>query len=218
VLLRHPRSRRNHTYALRHLKTPFEEIRFSFSFGTPGDFSTIIRPEFDEAKASGALDASLGKVPYLEVDGVKIGQSKAIERFVAREVGLMGANNVEAFQIDQLCETLVDINQAYNKAKASEDKEAAMKKWFDEDLPNWCALAEKSIPAASTGPWLVGSKISLADVAWYQLLAAPKGFFDNTDGALAAFQGSPKIKAAMEATGANEELKTHIANRKETMF
>ncbi|CAJ1337766.1 unnamed protein product, partial [Effrenium voratum] len=55
----------------------FEDVRLSFSFGVPGDFSTIQRPEFDAMKAAGALDSSLGKVPLLEVDGAKIGQSKA---------------------------------------------------------------------------------------------------------------------------------------------
>ena len=48
---------------------PYEDVRLSLTFGTPGDFSTIKRPEFDEMKAKGELDISLGKVPLLEVDG-----------------------------------------------------------------------------------------------------------------------------------------------------
>ena len=64
-------------------------MRLSFKFGTPGDFSTIQRPEFDAMKAEGKLDKSLGKVPLLEVDGQQIGQSKAIERFLAKEFGMM---------------------------------------------------------------------------------------------------------------------------------
>ena len=73
-------------------QVPYEDVRLSFSFGTPGDFSTIKRPEFDAMKAEGKLDKSLGKVPLLEVDGQQIGQSKAIERFLAKEFGMMLAS------------------------------------------------------------------------------------------------------------------------------
>merc|ERR1719171_3085907 len=100
-----------------HSGTAYTDERFSLTFGTPGDFSTIKRPEFDEAKEKGELDVALGKVPILEVDGVKIGQSKAIERFVARKLGLMGDNEIQDFQIDSLSCHIQDIKEAYNKAK-----------------------------------------------------------------------------------------------------
>ena len=69
----------------------------------------------------------------LEVDGQMIGESKAIERFVARLGGLMGANEVEAAQIDAMAEHVRDINTAYQKIRAmkDEEKEAAMAKWGD---------------------------------------------------------------------------------------
>lgn len=205
-------------------KTPYEDVRYSLTFGTPGDFSTIIRPEFDAAKASGELDISLGKVPYLEVDGVKIGQSKSIERYLARELGLMGSNPVEAAQVDMLTESIRDFKDAYQKVKAikGDEAEAAMKKWFAEDLPNHVRNAEKSLNAANpcdpASQWLVGTKISYADICWYQFLAAPGGFFDNTEGAKAAFQDCPRIKAALDAAGENAEIKEWIAKRKETPF
>jgi len=199
-------------------KVPYEDARFSLTFGTPGDFSTIQRPEFDAAKAAGELHASLGKVPYLEVDGVRIGQSKAIERFLARAFGLMGATEIEGAHIDQLCETVRDIKDAYQKVrgiKDEEEKKAGMEKWFKEDLPGLVMLAEKSLPAGP-GPWLVGSKISLADICFFMLLAAPRGFYDNAEGAAAAFQDCPRIKAAMDATTANAEVQAWIAARPDT--
>lgn len=198
----------------------YEDVRLSFSFGTPGDFSTIKRPEFDAMKAAGQLDSSLGKVPLLEVDGAKIGQSKAIERFLAKELGMMGSNSVEAAQVDQLGETVRDIKDAYQKVRGLQDEEAkkaGMDKWFAEDLPNWCALAEKSLPPGP-GPFLVGGKVSLADILFYTLLLAPGCFFDNAEGAKAAFQNCPKLKAALEATDALPQLKEYISKRKETPF
>lgn len=196
-------------------KVPYEDERFSLTFGTPGDFSTIIRPEFDAAKASGALNANFGKVPILTVDGAKIGQSQPIYRFLAREFGMMGGNAVEAAIIDALCEQKRDINDMYQKIRAMKDeaeKTAAMDKWFAETLPEQLQLIERSL-APGPGPWLVGASISLADIIYFQFLAAPKGFFDRADDARAAFAGCERIRAAMEATAANPELEAWIASR-----
>jgi glutathione S-transferase len=201
-------------------KVAFKDTRLSLTFGTPGDFSTMKRPEFDELKAAGELDISLGKVPFLKVDGVKFGQSKAIERYVAKEVGMMGSTPLEALSIDQLASSIADVKDAYNAAKRTqgdEEKKAAIEKFFATDLPEWMGKIEKSVPAGS-GPFLVGDKISYADLSYYMFLASPKGFFDNADGAKASFQACPRIKAAMEAVAENAELKAWIAERPDSMF
>merc|ERR1712150_159956 len=110
------------------------------------------------------------------------------------------------------------------KVRGIEDKdkkEEAMKKWFDEDLPAHVAKAEKSIVIANPSPageWLIGKSVSYADIAWFQFLAAPNGFFDNAEGAKAAFQKCPRIKAALEATAKIPELVDYLAKRKETMM
>lgn len=68
----------------------------------------------------------------------------AAERLVARELGLMGASEVEAAQVDAYCEHIRDIREAYGKAKGNpfapptEETKAALNKWFDEDMPSWC--------------------------------------------------------------------------------
>jgi len=201
-------------------KQDYEDFRFPLTFGVPGDFSTMIRKEFDEAKASGMLKCSMGQVPFLEVDGVKIGQSKAIERFLAKRLGLAGSSDVEEAIVDQLCETVRDGKDAYQKKRGIADeaeKKAAMEKYFAEELPEFVAKAEDSVPEGP-GPFLVGGKVSLADIHWFQFLAAPKGFFDNAEAAKAAFQASPKIKAAVEAVAALPEMQAWLEKRPDTMF
>merc|ERR1711879_74380 len=191
--------------------------------GTPGDFSTIIRKEFDEAKANGDFAVSAGKVPVLLVDGQPLcGQSKAIERFVAQQVGLMGSDAFQAAKIDALCENIRDIKDAYNAAKRTPEaeKEAAIAKFFAETLPKWCKDTEAALPAPA-GPWLVGDKISYADVAWFVFVgadAAAKPFFDNVEGAKKAYADCPRIVAAMQAVANNEDIKTYLAKRPETMI
>mmetsp|Transcript_17368 Transcript_17368/g.36268 ORF Transcript_17368/g.36268 Transcript_17368/m.36268 type:complete len:247 (-) Transcript_17368:182-922(-) len=196
-------------------KVDYEDKRFSLSFGTPGDFSTIQRAEFDAAVAAGEMAAGMGKVPILEYKGVKVGQSKAIERFVAKQVGMMGSGEIEELQVDALCCCVTDIKDAYKaaKEKGKDDKEAAMKVWFGEALPEWLAKVEKTLPAAP-GQWLVGSKMSLADVALYYFLLDPKGFFDDTEAAAKALAGAPRLNAACQAVLADAGISEWVNNKR----
>jgi hypothetical protein len=41
------------------------------------------------------------------------GQSKTIERFVARQHGFLGSNELEAAQVDMICEHMRDIKQMF---------------------------------------------------------------------------------------------------------
>ena len=76
-------------YMLAVTKTPYEDFRYGLTFGTPGDFSTIQRPEFDAAKAAGKLDANLGRLPLLERrDGDRpVEDDRALRRQARRHDG-----------------------------------------------------------------------------------------------------------------------------------
>ena len=49
------------------------------------------------------------------MDGKKIGQSKAIERYLAADFGMMGSSSVEAAQVDMLGETIRDIKESWSQ-------------------------------------------------------------------------------------------------------
>ena len=70
----------------------------------------------------------LCKVPTLEVDGRIICQSSAINRYLATEFKLYGADNEERVIIDQVCETLKDVIQ--NSTSVMISKESEEKKVF----------------------------------------------------------------------------------------
>lgn len=67
----------------------FEDTRFSIKVKEGGGFET---PEFAMAKVSGDLKANMDRAPVLQVGDMNIGQSKAIERYVAKRCNMMGAN------------------------------------------------------------------------------------------------------------------------------
>jgi hypothetical protein len=58
----------------------------------------------------------------LDVDGVKIPQSYAIARFVAKEAKLAGRNNVEQAQADAIIDSIVDLNNAFDRIYETEDE------------------------------------------------------------------------------------------------
>lgn len=143
----------------------FTDSRFPLERKEGGGF---IRPEFDAAKASGAFP--MGQVPILRVtEGgatTVLSQSKAIERYLAGATGLMGASALEAAQIDGVGELLVDVRGKLMAAKDDAAKDAAF-----AALATALGHLEKYIAASGSG-FLVGSKLSLADVQLY-------AFFQN---------------------------------------
>jgi glutathione S-transferase len=130
-------------------KVEFEDVRYSVHFGSNGP---VFDPVFEEAKLAGAYDVSMSKVPlltYTDEEGVFIlGQSKAIERFVAKKLDLLGSNDIDAVLIDMITEHVRDIKQKFmdvRLGKTGEDLADAKEKFLKEDLPIWFGKLEKCL-------------------------------------------------------------------------
>lgn len=196
----------------------FEDFRYPFSFGVPGDFSTIKREEFEADKAAGKMDVNMGKVPVLDAGpDFSLPQSKAIERFLAARFGMMGSTPEEAAWVDAVAEHVRDINDAYRAKgvffmKDQEKKKEIEAKWFSEELPGLLAKLEKALPGAEG--FSVGAKLSLADVLIFRLL---KDTYAQADSASFAAD-CPKLQAIAANVEAVDAVKTWIAERPESMF
>ena len=57
-----------------------------------------------------------GSLPVLEWNGEVLAQSITIARFIAREVGLAGRNNLECAQADEAVDALTDLMNAMGQA------------------------------------------------------------------------------------------------------
>ncbi len=199
----------------------YVDDRFPFTFGSPGDFSTIKRPEFDAAQAAGEFTAGMDKVPVLEVGGQTIAQSKAIERYIARRAGLAGNTDIEAGQIDAVAEHVRDIKQAYQPCRKIEDSEAreeAMRKWFEDTLPALSSKLEAALPACvcpAEPACPAQNHVNHAHVSLYCLY---HGFFDNRHGAQAAIEHCPRIQAACAGVACHPAVKQWEAERPDTAF
>ena len=195
----------------------YEDFRYPLEVIDWATFN-MVREEFNKDKAEGKLEKSMGKVPFLVVkdsdDGVEttLCQSKAIERYLARRFGFMGGNDLEAAQIDSLCECIRDFKDAYQPVRKMENKEEAMQKWFGETLVAKLSDFEKLI---GDGGYAVGSSLTLADFVIYSFLV---DFFDDKEGIAFSMRSCPKLQKLVETVGANEKLSAWRESRPNTPF
>ena len=194
----------------------YEDFRYPL---TVNDWKTynFTRDEFDKDQTDGKLWKSMGKVPFLEVNGKTICQSKAIERYIASNYNLMGGDSEDSAIIDSYCECLRDFKTAYHVEKKKENKEEVMNKWFNELLVNKLEVLDSIISNKGgdlTG-YAVGGKLSLADISIYTFLV---DYFDNKEGVLKAYENCPKLKAIVKTVSENEKIKHWIETRPKGAF
>jgi len=133
------------------------------------------------------LAANLGRMPVLTVGNDSVGQSAAINYYLAASLGFMGSNHFEAARIISIQEHLKEMKDAYRKIipYGSEPTEDNLKTWFEDgakdqsparaDMQNrtryasWFAGRIEYIVGGDG--YAVGSKISLADVLIYNTFA-----------------------------------------------
>lgn len=192
----------------------YEDFRYPLEVIDWATFN-MVREEFNKDKAEGKLEKSMGKVPFLVVkDSVEttLCQSKAIERYLARRFGFMGGNDLEAAQIDSLCECIRDFKDAYQSVRKMENKEEAMQKWFGETLVGKLSDFEKLIGDSG---YAIGSSLTLADFVIYSFLV---DFFDDKEGIAFSMRSCSKLQKLVETVGANEKLSAWRESRPNTPF
>eukprot|EP00316_Scyphosphaera_apsteinii_P000185 CAMPEP_0119308704 /NCGR_PEP_ID=MMETSP1333-20130426/12246_1 /TAXON_ID=418940 /ORGANISM="Scyphosphaera apsteinii, Strain RCC1455" /LENGTH=257 /DNA_ID=CAMNT_0007312537 /DNA_START=32 /DNA_END=804 /DNA_ORIENTATION=+ len=159
-------------------------------------------PGFAKAQDAGELDANLSRGPVCIIDNQPaLGQSKALERYLARRLGLMGSTEMEAAQIDAISEHVRDIKDKYQKAKGDPDQKA---EYFAKTMPDFMQKIEKAVGLLpGSGPALVGKQLSLADVTLYVFLV---DFFTDKKEAMASINNCPRLKASIAAIAAEPNI------------
>jgi len=188
-------------------KADWTESAYPLDFSKFKDGIEAAAPAFAAAKKSGELDPNLGRAPILVVDGVyNISQSKTIERYLARKLGLFGATEEEGAAIDAITEHVRDIKDKYQKAKVTDEGKA---KWFSSEMPEWMGKLEKAV-GPSTSAALVGTSLSLADVTLYVFL---NDFFTDKAASVAAIDKCPRLKASVKAVEKDPAIAKYRAAR-----
>ena len=174
------------------------------------------REEFLDDKKNNKLLGSLNKLPYLEIDGQIIPQSKTIERFIAKKYNMFGDNDLDSARIDGICEYVRDFKDGYQSVRKlkDEEKEKGMEKWFSETLPEKLELLE-NILCKEHELFSVGTRLSLADIILFSFITQ---FFDNKEGAMNATKNCPKLKKIITHVGSLDTIKHWLDTRPTTSF
>jgi len=146
------------------------------------------------------------KVPQLTYNGVDIPQSKAIERFLAKKFKLFGKKDIDAVLIDAFGEQIRDITFGFTSSKTEETRE----KFWNETFPT---LIENTARVAGKEGFLVGNKLSLADIQFYYLTTT---FLSDEAKVNAVLQKYENLVKVRDNVAKNEKIVEYVSKRKVT--
>jgi len=154
-----------------------------------------------------------GSLPYLDVDGKPLGQTKAIIRYVAHEHGIGGKDAFEQALVDSVVEATRDITDnlsAYQFGDASQ-KEANLTKLTKTTLPTLLGALEKFITKHGKTGFSVGDKLTTADLAIFDAVDQVQA--DKSVGVHDATAEYPKIKEVIATVLANPTISSYLEKR-----
>lgn len=160
--------------------------------------------EFMQLKMGGKL--TFGSLPVMEIDGEMLAESDAMLRYAGKLAGLYPENLVEAAKVDMVIDALVTMAGKTALDTSEEGRTAFVK----TDLPRYTSPIDEMY-AKSDGPYLLGTKISIADFkvnSFVEFLQSGRldhiptdslDQFKNVMAASTAVVNEPKIAAWIEA-------------------
>jgi len=148
-------------------------------------------------------DVLFGQVPFLEIDGKRLVQSSAIVRHLARKYNLYGKNDDEKVLIDILAEGNRDFLDFFMSFEFK-DQAIILDDIRKKALPRYMPVYEKIVSASKSG-YLVGDKLSMADVGLLEILLhlperTPEGF-----------DGYPQLKEYLDRISALPNIASYLA-------
>jgi glutathione S-transferase len=190
----------------------------------------------------GELTCNLGRMPVIEKDGQCLGQSVAINFFVATDNGLMGDNAWEAAHILAVNEHLKEMTTVFRTLVpwGVEPTSENVDKWFDGGATDLTGPADRAGHSTRYLTWwlgrieatlgnngfAIGDKISLADVLLFahfgdyltpaeagELPEYRRSMFTDKARTDAAISKHPKIKACVDAVANHPNVQKWLAMR-----
>lgn len=169
----------------------------------------------------GALKSQmpLGQCPVLEVDGVKIGQTTAIARYLGHQFHRAGTNAVDCARLDMMAEVVQEFMSADGMGKFSRvligmipaNKEQFFKEKVLPDVEKYAPLIEKFLLENGNNGLLLGDRETWVDVF------AAETFSKIIDyGSPDALDAYPHILALINRVFNHPNIKKYVASRKQT--
>lgn len=131
-------------------KIPFEDDRITF------DKWPALKP-----------NTPLGSVPVAQIDGKEYVQTMALTRYFGKVGGLYPTCAKKALMIDQVVETVMDMQNSlfyYKGTEKNEDMKNAREIIIKVDGSRYWGGCEKMLETISSGPFVLGDVVSIADI------------------------------------------------------
>ncbi|XP_077999268.1 hematopoietic prostaglandin D synthase-like [Glandiceps talaboti] len=155
------------------------------------------------------------EMPILEFDGVLLAQSRAIARYLAKEHGLAGKDNLENAKIDMITDACQDLFQGYIKfyfyEKDEEKKKVLELEYNTNKLPAILRGLEKILKDNNGGNgYFVGDGLTWADLTFL----AQMDYNLSQDATL--LDDYPKLKSLRERVMALPKIADWLEKRPKT--
>ncbi|KAJ3663489.1 hypothetical protein Zmor_007746 [Zophobas morio] len=155
-----------------------------------------------------------GTLPVLEHDGKQAGQSIAIARYLAKQVGLAGKDDWENLEIDAIVDTINDLRLkllAIHFEKDEEKKKTLLETAAKETIPYYITRLE-TIVQQNNGHLALG-RLTWADFYFTTVCGAFDFFFGGD-----CLANSPSLKSLVQKVNELPAIKKWIEIRPKTEF
>jgi len=175
------------------------------------------RIEMDQFTPELKAETPFGQLPVLEIDGLKLCQSNAIARYLAKKYDLYGKTDKEQAQIDMIIDCMDDAVKpmvAFFYEKDEIRKAELKKKFGEEQLPASLALLEKLLTDNQGGDkYFVGDELT-----WLDLQYSTFNKWISHSGVENPLVKFPKLAALKERIESIPKVAEWIKERPHTQF
>jgi glutathione S-transferase len=195
-----------------------EAIRQIFVYhGTQFTDHRIQFPDWPAIKQSGL--AEFGQLPVVEIDGLKLVQSRSIIRYLSQKFGYYPDNIQDVYWVESLCDYKEDMVSEAGKVFFSKDPEA-IAKLYSEKFPVWLAHLEARLVRNNGGDgWFVGNSVTRADFEIFQIIWDTTQRAEVKDTAGPLIDATPKLAAFLQRfLDSSPALKAYLESRPSCTF
>jgi len=179
-----------------------EQIRWLLA-ATGVEWTEAVLHSSEQFKALAAQDCAFGQVPLLEIDGLKLVQTQAIIRHLARRGELVGNSTSEQALADSVAEAALDFRASVLALPFSGDKAACV-----ASIERYAPAFERLLATSASDFISGGEALTYADV----LLAEACTSYNEAGGECAVSSARwPRLAALVERVVASPLLAAYLA-------
>lgn len=181
---------------LNYVGEDFEDVRYE-----QGDAPEYSRDSWFKVKFT--LGLPIPNLPYYIDGDIKITQTNAILRYIARKHNLLGATEAERVNVDVMMDQAMDLRNTIVSIVYNKEYEKLKTDYF-KNLPSRLEPFENFI---GENPWFAGQNVTVCDFHIYELLDQLRIMdpgcldkFSKLKAFIDRFEALPKIKAYLSSS------------------